>query len=242
METHHSSEPSPQSTGTANARPRSTDALRAVADACARKGLRAPVRGASIFRTAVAAPRWGLDEVRGRVVELAAGGRTAALTAVIGVIREGQQQGEPTIWISATPSMFCPEDASQSGVDLSSLVVVRVPQVFAAMRSAERVLRSGAFGVVVLDLGANPRVPNGMVGKLVKLAQRHSSAVLALTASRAGAAPAGSLGSLVGLRMDASRERVGDGRFRCVVRVAKDKQRGAGWQSEREYRGPTGLR
>lgn len=221
----------------------SSEALRAVSDACARKGLQPPVRGARIARAASSAPCWGFDEVRGRVVELAAGGGTAALTAAMDVVREGQQQGEPTVWISATPSMFCPEDAAESGVDLRALVVVRVPQVFSAMRCAERVLRSGAFGVVVLDLGANPRVPNGIVGKLVKLAQRHDSAVLALTAGRLGAAtPAGSLGSLVSLRLDAARERLDDGRFRCVVRVAKDKRRGPGWQSEREYRGPTGLR
>lgn len=216
-------------------------ALAAVADACASRGLVAPVCGSMLARVSTGPPRWGLDEVRGRMVELSSGAATAALTATMEVVREGQQSGEPVAWISATGSSFCPDDVWESGIDLSALVVVRTSQVFSAIRSAERLLRSGAFGVVVLDLGANPRVPSSLVGKLVKLAQRHDAAVIALTAGHSAGA-SGSLGALVGMRLEVARERVSDGRFRCVVRVEKDKRRGPGWQSEGDYRGPTGLR
>jgi hypothetical protein len=39
------------------------------------------------------------------------------------------------------------------GVDLAALVVVRVPKADAIARAGEKLLRSGGFGLVVLDLG-----------------------------------------------------------------------------------------
>ena len=174
----------------------------------------------------------------GRVVELYAQPGSASLTAAMALVWEAQLSSEPVVWVSATATCFYPEDAARFGVDLSALAMVRAPQVFSALRSAERLLRSGAFGVVVLDLGANPRVPNALVGKLVKLAQRHGATVLCLTSGRRG----GSLGSLVSLRVTTRRARVRGGVFRCEVRSEKDKRRGPGWQASGEYRGPSGLR
>lgn len=232
---------------------RAHTALQAVRAACEARGLRAPVsaaarrameadrRGAGRGgegRHAEDAPSWGLREVRGRVVELYAQAGSASLTAAMSVVWEAQSSGEPAVWVSATSTFFYPDDARSFGIDLQALAVIRAPHVFSALRSSERLLRSGAFGVVVLDLGANPRVPNALVGKLVKLSQRHSSAVLCLTSG----SRSGSLGSLVSLRVTTRRTRVKGGVFRCDIHTEKDKRRGPGWQGTGEYCGPLGLR
>ena len=225
---------------------RASAALRAVREACEARSVAslAPARQLSASPQpthagdALEPPSWCLREVRGRVVELYAQPGSASLTAAMALVWEAQLSSEPVVWVSATATCFYPEDAARFGVDLSALAMVRAPQVFSALRSAERLLRSGAFGVVVLDLGANPRVPNALVGKLVKLAQRHGATVLCLTSGRRG----GSLGSLVSLRVTTRRARVRGGVFRCEVRSEKDKRRGPGWQASGEYRGPSGLR
>ena len=130
-------------------------------------------------------------------------------------------------------------DADLSGVDVEAVVIVRVLNVFSAMRSAERLLRSGAFGFVVLDLGPNPRVPPSLLGKLVKLAQLHDAAVVCLT-SALGAQS--SLGSLISLRAISRRTRAGDAAFACHLEAIKDKRFGPGWSASRTYCGPPGLR
>lgn len=182
---------------------------------------------------------WRLDALRGRIVELVVEGDGGTLTAAVDVILDAQEAGEPAAWVSATPTVFCPEDVELAGVDLSALVVVRVRNVLTAARSAERLLRSGAFGVVVLDLGPTPELPAAVLGKLVKLVQLHDAVVLALTVSRRAG---GTLGSLVSLRVSSRREREGDGVFRVRLEALKDKRQGPGWMAEAVCCGPPGLR
>src|SRR5437588_2807487 len=94
---------------------------------------------------------WGLAALRGRLVEVSARGASAALTAAIEVVAEAQAEAEPVAWITLVDGSFYPPDVAANGVDLAALVVVRVRDVTAAARAAERVLRSGAFGLVVID-------------------------------------------------------------------------------------------
>ena len=98
--------------------------------------------------------------------------------------------------------------------------------------------RSGAFGLLVLDLGANPRVPAALQARLRSLARKHDTAILCLTEKRGSAS---SLGSLVSLRGEARIRRVGDDRFACELRVLKDKHRGPGWVHTEICRGPEGM-
>jgi recombination protein RecA len=186
----------------------------------------------------VAAPRLSLEQLTGRLVELSAVGAVATLTAAVGLVLEAQTAGEPVAWIGLPPSTFYPPDLADSGVDLDALVVVRAPDAIAAARAAERLLRSGAFGLVVLDLGASGDVSMAHQGRLVSLAQQHDAAVVCITEKAADAA---SLGSLVSLRVEALRQRDEAG-FRCTLRALKDKRRGPGWSLSEVLRGPAGLR
>ena len=201
-------------------------------------------------------PPWGLAALRGRLVELSARGPSGTLTCAASLVLEAQGDGEPVAWIvpwglegvggaDVTPGTFYPPDAADSGVDLSALVVVRAPSVVAAGRAAERLLRSGAFGLVVIDFGSVPvhgdaaitRISEGILGRLVSLAQANDAAVVCLTEKPQDS---GSLGSLVSLRAEALRERTGSG-FEVTVRALKDKRRGPGWSRAIKARGPSGL-
>ena len=180
---------------------------------------------------------WGLPALRGRLVELSARGATATLTASIDLVIEAQREAEPVAWIMGPQGSFYPPDVAESGVDLAALVVVRVPELSGATRAAERLLRSGAFGLVVIDLGVPVEIPIAHQGRLVTLAQAHDAAVVCITEK---SADSGSIGSLVSLRAQAIRVRSQSG-FELTLRVIKDKRRGPGFQRTQRARGPAGL-
>jgi recombination protein RecA len=183
--------------------------------------------------------RWGIGALRGRLVELSARGASATLTAAFELVAEAQAQAEPVAWISLAGSTFYPPDVAECGIDLAAIVVVRVPDAVTAARTAERLLRSGAFGLVMLDLaGVATALPTPVQGRLVTLAQTHDAAVVCLTEKTEDTS---SLGSLVSLRAEALRRREGNARFGITVRALKDKQRGPGWTHVAKRRGPAGL-
>ncbi len=184
-----------------------------------------------------AAPAWTCAELAGRLCELAAAADSAALSAAISLVRDAQQHGDPAAWITARAATFHPPDAAAAGVDLAALVVVRAHDVRTAGRAADVLLRSGAYGLVVLDLGTDTAMPTPLQGRLVQLALKHDAAVLCLTEKSADEP---SLGSLVSLRGQVQRRRSADG-FVCTLRVLKDKRRGPGWRWQEERRGPDGL-
>ena len=180
---------------------------------------------------------WSLGEVAGRLVEISASKAPAALTIAFTLVREAQERGEPVGWITWAESFFYPPDAAQGGTDLAALVVVRLADIKNIARAGEKLLRSGGFGVVVLDLGA-ANIPMPLQTRLTGLAHRHHTALLCLT-EKDGAAF--SLGSLVSLRAHAEKKRLDGNRFACALRVLKDKRRGPTWNYEELYTGPAGL-
>ena len=213
---------------------------------------------ASLLPGAPAAPRpagalrsWRLAALAGRLAELSSREGAAGLTLAFSLVLDAQRAGEPVGWLTADESAFFPPDAARGGVDLDALVVVRLPAAEQLPRAAEHLARSGAFGLLVLDLGEAARVPVPMQMRLLGLARQHESAVLFLTRKRDGDA---SLGSLVSLRAEAEREpaarpepagegarRFGAGDFTCTARVLKDKRGGPGWRHVEVCRGPDGL-
>src|SRR2546428_397449 len=138
------------------------------------------------------------------------------------------------------PSIPCacaPPDAADGGVDLAALVVVRAPEARAAAQSAAELLRSGAFGLAVVDLvsysAASIPLPSQTL--LSGLAQKHDAVVVFLTEK---ACDSPSIGSLVSLRAGARR---GAGTS-CEIEVLKDKRWGPGRRHVEVCRGPAGPR
>lgn len=167
------------------------------------------------------------------------GAGSAALTAGASLVWKAQQRGEPVAWINARASSFFPPDLHAGGIDVGALVVVRVPGASSAARAADKLLRSGAFGLVVLDVGAHAAVPAPLLSRLLGLAQKHHAAVVFLTEKTGDAA---SLAPLVSLRVVASRTRIAATRFACTVEAIKDKRHAPGWKVEEAFGGPPGLR
>lgn len=184
--------------------------------------------------------RWGFEALAGRLSELSGLGPTARLSLAIGLVCEAQRAGETAAWVTNRRSTFFPPDAAKSGVDLARLPVVFTPDAPAAARATWRLIQSGGFGLVVLDLvGSDAEVPIPLQSRLTGAAQAHGAAVVFVTEKAADRA---SLGSLVSLRCEAHREAAGGGRFLCTARALKDKRRGPGWTYAEVRRGPAGLR
>jgi recombination protein RecA len=181
---------------------------------------------------------WSLDALAGRFVELTSAGAGAALTAAVSLVLQSQLRGEPAVWISVGATTFYPPDVAASGVDLSALPVVRVDDTRAALRAADHLLRSGGFGVIVIDMGTDARVRMAAQSRLAGLARAHRTVLLCLT-RKTGEAP--SIGSLVSVRGEATSKKSAFDRFAWSVRVTKDKRRGPGWEHSGTCRGPEGL-
>lgn len=150
------------------------------------------------------------------VVELAApralgGGTSVALAAV----RAGQAQDKSAwcAWIDPEGSLHAPGVVA-AGVDSARMLVVRSTTVELA-RVALKVVASGAFEVVAIDVGTPPR-GEVLVRKLALAAEPGGSTVLLLTDStRPRPAP-----WPVSLRLELSRPDL----HTLSVRIAKDRR------------------
>ncbi|MCB9707802.1 MAG: recombinase A [Myxococcales bacterium] len=181
---------------------------------------------------------WRDEYLTGRLVELSGWERSCTLTLSLDLALSMQGHQEPVAWISHCNSWFFPPDLEHS-VDLDALVVLRLPDQHAAAQAAERLLRSGAFGLVIIDLGAITELHVATQMRLASLAKKHASIVLLLTHKRPEQL---SLGSLISLRVHTRYVHTGADCFICELEALKDKQRGPGWKHMAMYSGPEGLR
>lgn len=114
-------------------------------------------------------------------------------------------------WLDAESTLFAPGLAS-AGVDLARLLVVRPPRK-ELPRALVKVASSGAFEIVVAELGADPARRNDerLVRKLALAAEKHGSSILLLASPHRDPWP-------VALRLELARTREG-----LDVRVTKDR-------------------
>jgi len=181
---------------------------------------------------------WNLSTLAGRLTELSSPAAGAVLTAAVALVREAQLHGEPAAWITTGLSTFFPPDVAASGVDLDALPVVRSADTRSAIRAADHLLRSGAFGAVVVDLGEHHNIRMSVQSRLAGLAKKHRTALVCLTRKRSDAP---SIGSLISIRGEATSSKKTFNRFAWSIEVVKDKRRGPGWRHAGECRGPEGL-
>lgn len=193
--------------------------------------------GSALEKQQIAQPEvsWSLEELAGRLVEIRAVGPSAALVFAARLVVDAQLRHEPVAWVCATESCFYPDDFARNGVDLDSLPVVRMAGPQKAAVAADKLVRSGAFGLVVMDLGEDPWFPDALQKRLVHYAEEHHTAIVCLTEERRDSRP---LGSLVSLRAEATR----NSGNRCVLRVTRDRRRRPGWSIIEECHGTVGMR
>ena len=194
-------------------------------------------------------PCWSIGELSGRVCELqpdssqtqAAESNTtssALLTAAVRLMVQSQQRGDPAVWISAGPHLFFPPDLQANGVDLDAVVVVRLTDAPSAAQAADQLVRSGSFGIVVIDLvGFSALIPDAIIGRLSGLARTHDTAVLFLCDHTEQSR----LGSIISLRAQVRSRAASDGRYSMEITVTKDKKRGRSWRWTEGGNGPPGL-
>ena len=185
------------------------------------------------------AAAWTAAALGGCLAELSGTGAAPSLTLAFGLVRQVQRQEEPVAWITRTGSTFFPPDAAEGGVDLAALPVIRLDAVRQRLRAADQLARSGAFGLLVIDLGDCLDLPLAAQTRLAEQALAHGTLILCLTA-KTERQP--SLGSLVAVRGHARCIRYGPDRFACRVQALKDKRRGPGWTDQEWCRGPDGMR
>jgi recombination protein RecA len=181
---------------------------------------------------------WRIVTFAGRFAEISTAAAGSPLTLAFRLVLEAQRAGEPVAWVARRDAFFFPPDVADAGIDLAALPVIWAPDTIRAAEATDLLARSGAFGLLVLDLGNDPRLPLHAQTRLVALAQKHETAIVCLTL-KSRSRP--SLGSLVSLRAHAVRPVRDEGLFRCEALILKDKRRGPGGRHAEVCRGPDGL-
>ena len=178
----------------------------------------------------------------GRLIEIASGPAGAQMTTAVACLRQAQAQGETAAWVQRAGGSLYPPDLADSGIDLDALLIVNVPLsagAYGSAKAAELLLRSGGFGMVVMDLLHVPlQSDTAWQGRLLGLAREHHSWLLLLSD---GSTHAGSLGPLVSLCLEPQRRRVERGQFSIEHRVRKDKSGLLCALAKEQRRGPWGL-
>lgn len=212
--------------------------------------------------------RFSLGELAGRLVEVSedlrgASSPSAATSWLASRVAEAHRRGDTAAWIlcsadEALRGQPYPPDLADHGVDLAALPIVRVRDGAGVLQAADVLLRSGGFGLVVAEWPrGTDRPPEGALGRLLGLCQKHDAALVWLTdgqppASQPGLPPsdAGRMGALISLRLEVSREayapdrgpeRLEPGRVRLQLQVRKDKRRGPGLVCRQIFRTPQGM-
>lgn len=189
---------------------------------------------------------WDICNLQGQLIELSEEFPLGALTFSGELILAAQRAGEPVVWISARPSIFFPPDFAENGIDVSSLAVVSTAGEREALWACDLLVRSGAFGLVVVDMEKGGRLTDAAMARLIHLARRRETAVLFLTVKRGGFA---SLSSMVTLRGVVHRRGSSPGAnprlsappLCCEITTVKDKRHAPGAKLTRSYDGPPGV-
>ena len=160
-----------------------------------------------------------------KILELSGLQASARFTYAVNLLLQAQQIGETVAWIQPESGPLFPPDLHASGVDLQALVVVHVPLsagVYGIPKAAEILLRSGAFGLVILDLIASAP-PSGSVawlGRLLTLTRQHQSALIILTHKPVTSE---SVGACASWRIAPYRRQLRDGFYELDLNIIKNK-------------------
>jgi hypothetical protein len=118
-----------------------------------------------------------LDAMRGSITELARTNDSGHLCLLARWIAATHAQGEPAAWVVTDAWLPVVEDLQRAGIDPSGLIWVRCPDESAALATADRLLRCGAFGLVVIE-ARTVRVAPSALQRLSHLAARHGTALV----------------------------------------------------------------
>lgn len=162
---------------------------------------------------------------RARLVEVSGQHACARTTTAVSCVIEAQAREDLVAWVQPKDGSLFPPDLEVAGVDLDSFITIHVPHhagPFALVRAAEWLARSGAFGLIVIDLtdALPPGSSINWQGRLQGLLRQHEGRILLLTSNAYDDA---SSGPLVGLRVEPRRGPLHEDQFEVHTQVLKDK-------------------
>jgi len=172
------------------------------------------------------------DRVAGRLVEVSESGAFGALSVLCGLMLQVQVRQESIAWVSPENTIFYPPDLVFRGIDIEALAVVRVPDRRSGWKAADWLLRSGAFGLLVIDTPGE--ADESLLGRLSRVAEETFTAVVLLTRKKPSDP---SLGTQVSLRGTVSRLPTGETEWQVI----RDKQSGPSTRQREGFHGPSCL-
>ena len=179
-----------------------------------------------------------IANLSGKLVELSG---ELQLTRASEWIHEAQAVGHLCAWLS-TDALFYPPDLERNHIHLQSLITVQLRKRNDLFHACERLLRSGAFKLLIIDLGECRNLSLSTQSRLAALAKKNGSIVVFLTNKRKIQQ---SLGAFISMHLFSERHLIKDttSTIRHRTRLIANKIKGAraGWKVEESYRAPLGL-
>jgi recombination protein RecA len=195
-----------------------------------------PLIRAAQLGAAPARGTWHYQDLVGVLAEISEERAAGAVSFAVEIMGQAQAAREHAAWVAAAGSLFFPPDLAARGIDLSALTVIRAGGCPESFLAAEWLARSGAVGLVIVDLNENPVVSDSALGRIQKIAERSPAAVVFLTRKKARDP---SLGSRISVRGNVSRQ--GTAPLAVTITTVRDKRAGAGSRLGRHYDGPPGV-
>ncbi|MBN2527873.1 MAG: hypothetical protein JXR76_15900 [Deltaproteobacteria bacterium] len=202
-------------------------------------------RGKSLRSFARGISPWSYAALQGRLVSLLPGAMNAPFTALFQVIWDAQEEGETVAWVGGTQSCFYPPDVARLGVDLNAITVIRLSADKDIWFAADTLIRSGAVGMVVIDLASlEERRPSknslALQHRLSGLARTHNCAVIILPFHQNRHDDNGVLVSLT-VKTSKTPLSLPFGAYQLGVTPQKDKTGTSNWKIEEVCDAPDGL-
>jgi hypothetical protein len=195
-----------------------------------------PVFRAVELRASSGGGSWRLENLIGILAEISEETACGAVSFVTEIILEAQSRKEPVAWVAGVMSTWYPPDLASRGVDLGAVAVIRAGGEDESLTAAEWLVRSGALGLVIVDVEGEWKATDAALGRIQKLAERSRCAVVFLTRKRSQEP---SLGSRISLRGCISRS--GSEPFHIVINTVKNKKSNSSSRQGRQYHGPSGM-
>ena len=179
---------------------------------------------------------WHFDNLIGLVAEISEEVPSGAVTVAADIIVEAQCRNEPVAWVAGTDSIFFPPDFHERGIDLSAVSVIRAGGEAESLMAAEWLIKSGAWGLVIVDVDCQWNISDASLFRIQKVAGRNLCAAVFLTRKRCHDP---SLGSGIALRGCVSSS--GSGPFIVDVLTIKDRRFHSSSRRRRQYNGSSGM-
>ena len=180
---------------------------------------------------------WHPSKLKGQLNELIGEEHSAHLTITSSIIQSFQAITESVVWITPSLNTFFPPDMDQSGIDLSNLTIINLPNLPAMTKVTERLAYSNAFGLIILEITPGKNIPHISMRKLMQSVTKKETAIVFLNTSGNIIEP------FISLRGHVHRDKAQKSEeFHYSIKILKDRQNRPGLLLTNTYRAPDGMR